>query len=430
MAPSSKTIDDHFLFETPPASELRHDQHRKTFICHVGAWIIHLAYKKTNNPREQAGIPIINGLPIMDGVPLSGQEHERCVEQLNQDLPAASSELDQMSPIRGSPDPHDDAETIINSYMQGSLTVDEAVAQLAEPVEHCYSTANNGRAFYEQERVARMQRSYHEPAKAEELWGVEQDFPAPTEEEKQKPTTEGLLWTLWFAVCEASRETPWDDEEHQSKLVHLVRTIKARSDPPFPANVTIPIRRNWIWSTGTLWSQLVLLGASARESWNDSPGCGLGMTTSEIHGWTNTNAFFARLTVANIASYWNYGIWALRDVLEQEPRGNERGSQAQHIDALLPAAAVWIRITGEEAYWYARQNKRDFDLRYDVNATLKLGWQGREVWTMARWTFWKEKFRVMAGREKLADETRETAAAVAEYMQEIEGAHTESASEA
>lgn len=366
----------------------------------------------------------------MDGAALSDQEHEQHVEQLSQDLPDESNQLDQTSPISASSDSYDDAATIINSYMQGSLTVDEAVRQLAEPVEHCYSTADDGRAFYREERVARSQRDYHEPAKAEELWGVEQDFPAPAESEKQKPTTEGLLWTLWFAVCDTSRETLWNDDENQSKLVHLVRTIKARPDPPLPENVTIPVRRNWIWSRGTLWSQLSLLGPSARESWNDCPGGGLGMTTSEVDGWTNTNAFFARLTVANIAGYWNYGIWALRDVLEKEPRGDMQGSQAQHIDATLPAAAVWIRITGEEAYRRARQNERDFDVRYDVNETLNLGWQGHEVWTMARWTFWKEKFRVMDGREKLAEETKRIAAGAADYMQEIENIHNGRASEA
>lgn len=347
-------------------------------------------------------------------------ERDQRIEQLIRELPNESDQLDQISSIRGSYDPYSEANSIINAYMQGELTAEEAVAELTEPIEHCYSTANDGRALHEEEEVARAQRDYHQPQKAAELWGEEQDFPAPTEDDEQKPSAEGLLWTLWYAVCHTSRKTPWDDAEKQSKLVHLVRTIKARPDPPLPSNATIPLRNNWVWESGTLWSQLILLGASARETWNDSPGGGWGMTEPEVHGWTNTNAFFARLTVANVASFWIYGIWALRDVLEEEPRSNVKGSQAQHIDANLPAAAVWITITGEEVYRYASQNERDSDIWYNVNEPLKLGWEGRKVWTMARWMFWKEKFRVMAERANLAGETRRIAAEVARYMEEIE----------
>ncbi|KAF2160862.1 hypothetical protein M409DRAFT_59648 [Zasmidium cellare ATCC 36951] len=360
-------------------------------------------------------------MPVMDAWTRREQTDEQRIEQVIQDVPTEPEQIDQIADIRGSFDAHGIGNSIINAYMNGDITVDEAVTKLAEPIEHCFTTANHGRAFYEEEMVARNQRQCHEPAKAAELWGVEQDFPEPTEEVRQKDTVEGLLWGLWFAVCHVSRKTPWDDEENQSKLVHLVRTIKARPDPPMPENATIALKRNWIWSSGKLWSDLSMLGPAARETWNDSPGVGWGMTTPEIHGWTNTNAFFARIIRAGLVHYWNLGIWALRDVLEQEPRGDAKGSQARHIDAGLPAAMVWIRILGEEAYRYASQNQRDQDVRYDVNEPgPKLGWEGMEVWTMARWVFWKEKFRVMAAREKLSDESREMAKGAAEYMEEIE----------
>ncbi|KAK4505967.1 hypothetical protein PRZ48_003932 [Zasmidium cellare] len=361
-------------------------------------------------------------MPVMDAWTRREQTQDQRIEEVIRDVPTEPEQLDQIAQIRGSYDPYGDANDIINSYMKGDLTVDEAVVKLAEPIEHCFTTADDGRAFYDEEMVARNQRQHYEPDKAAEMWGVEQDFPEPTEEDRQKDSAEGLLWRLWFAVCHVSRKTPWDNDAQQWKLVHLVRIIKERPDPPMPENATIALRNNWIWSSGKLWSRLSMLGPSARETWNDSPGGGWGMSTPEIHGWTNTNAFFARITLAGLANYWNYGIWALRDTLEQEPRGNMKGSQAQHLDATLPAAVVWIRVLGEEAYTkHISQNERDYDVRYDVDSPgPKLDWQGMEVWTMARWVFWKEKFWFNAERKKLSDEVREMAKGAAEHMEQIE----------
>lgn len=363
-------------------------------------------------------------MPVMDPITMMENERDLRVEDAIRNAPNEAEQLDQIAKIRGSYDPYDDANAVINRYMDSGLTVDEAAIKLAEPVEHCYTTADEGRAFHESESVAKHQRKHLPPEEAEEVWGIEQEFPEPTEDDRWKPSTESLLWRLWFAVCHVSRKSPWDDEEKQSKLVHLVRTLKARPDPPLPDNMTVPLSRDWIWGSGKLWSSLSMLGPSARETWDHYPGGGWGRTAPEVHAWTNTNAFFARLTLAEVSPYWNYGIWALRYVLEEEPRGNYRGSGAQMIDARLPAAAAWIRVAGREMYRYICENDADLEKRYDVNEPLpKLGWEGRGVYKMARWVFWKEKFLVMAERRTLAEETREVAAETANYMEEIESAH-------
>lgn len=343
------------------------------------------------------------------------------IQKIIQNVPNEADQLDQIAKVHGSYDPYDDADVIISQYMAGDLAVDEAVVRLAEPVEHCYTTMDEGRALYEEERVARSQRGYHEPSEAAEMWGVEQDFPEPTEDDRWKPSVEGMLWGLWFAVCHMSRKTAWDDEKGQDRLVHLVRAIKPRPDPPAPEAITIPVKRNWVWSSGKVWSNLLLFGPSARETWNNCPGGGWGFTIPEVHAWTNTNAFFARITAAGVKGYWNCGIWALRDTLEDEPKGDQKGSEQQYLDATLPAVAMWIYFAGEEAYRYICENDPDPEKRYNVNEPFpSLGWQEPEVWTMARWVFWREKFGVMAERKDLAEETRDFAADAARFMGEIE----------
>lgn len=231
------------------------------------------------------------------------------------------------------------------------------------------------------------------------------------------------LWILWYSVLHAAKRILWTDEARQEKLLSLVKILKARPDPPLPYSMSVPLKRNWIWASGTLWSSLNMLGPSARESWNDSCGCGAGWTILEQHAWTNVNAFVARLTVSETSNFVLYGMWALRDALESKPGSSashhRNASLATQQQLLVTVAAVWIRIAGKYMYGF-RSDKavpKDVEVRLDAREKKLPWWRGEEtMFCTARWHFWRRRFEQEAQNEDVSEETRELAEKSAEII--------------
>lgn len=319
----------------------------------------------------------------------------------------------------------------IQAYLSGELDLSAAVPRIADPIDERYSTADGARAIHEAERAAEHQRQYHDAVKAEELWGVPlrpDELPplADADNEEFYTSTEGLLWDFWYGVLHAARRIPWrDGEADHLRLVALVRALKDRPDPPPPKPMTKALRNNWIWASESFWSTLMLLGPSARESWNDFPGCGAGYELPEIHAWTNVNAFIAHLTDLEVADFLLYSVWAMREGLETEPTDDDRShhrpaTAITQQNALVPPAAVWILVLGKKLY----------DLTA-ADETLEWGNAsgGGPLWrehsdaptlTRERWRFWKERLGILRNRETLSQETREIAAEAFRKMEEIE----------
>ncbi|KAF5981920.1 hypothetical protein FCOIX_4059 [Fusarium coicis] len=136
--------------------------------------------------------------------------------------------------------------TVVDQYMAGEISTASAVDILAKPIDEAYSTANAGTEYFRQERVARIQRKYHSPEEALELWGPEQDWPEPENERDYSGNAEMLLWDLWYSILHTAKKTPFTDEGRQEQLVHLVRALKARPNPPEPVPLTIPLKRDWV----------------------------------------------------------------------------------------------------------------------------------------------------------------------------------------
>ncbi|KAI0161740.1 hypothetical protein GGR52DRAFT_138112 [Hypoxylon sp. FL1284] len=132
---------------------------------------------------------------------------------------------------------------IVDAYMAGAVDLIATVAKVAEPIEHTYTTADQGRTRYKEEMLAREQRKYHSPEKALDM-GPEQDIPEPDPDTEDLPTTEGQLMELWYGILHASKRIPWTDDARQNKLLDLVKAFKARPDPPRPNPLTIPLRRH------------------------------------------------------------------------------------------------------------------------------------------------------------------------------------------
>ncbi|KAI5925472.1 hypothetical protein F4810DRAFT_52213 [Camillea tinctor] len=320
---------------------------------------------------------------------------------------------------------------IIDAFLAGEVDEATTVERLAAPIDEAYSTANHGTAYYREEQVARSQRKYHSKEKAYEMWGPEQDFPPPTDEASSLPTTEGQLWELWYSVLHASKRLPWRTPPSlaspaQTKLLSLILALRARPDPPSPSPLTVPLQRNWIWQSGRLWSALLMLGPSARESWNDGCGCGAGWSAVEQRAWANVNAFVARLTAARAADFRAYGVWALGDAFESavDGRGSHRSTtRAVQLRLYVTVAAAWVLLAGERMYAdRARPEPADV-VGVSVPADAKgkaLPWlhKGEEyMYCTARWDFWRRRFEREAGNEaELGEEVRELCARAAETI--------------
>ncbi|KAJ6465527.1 hypothetical protein C8R47DRAFT_48502 [Mycena vitilis] len=216
------------------------------------------------------------------------------------------AQIDAVAAIRGYFRGGEDSvpTQVLAAYMAGDTSVENAVRQLAKPIERAYSTGNGGRLLVSEEQGARNQRTYHAPAAALEMWGPEEDLDAlqaAVTDADDAPTAEGQLWDLYYSILHAAKKTPWRDVAAQQRLVDLAAALKARPNPPHPVRMTIPASRNWVWEGGAyLWSNQIMFGPSARETWNDSPGCGAGWRTPEVRAWTNVNAFVARLSAQGV----------------------------------------------------------------------------------------------------------------------------------
>ncbi|KAH7213272.1 uncharacterized protein BKA55DRAFT_585350 [Fusarium redolens] len=321
--------------------------------------------------------------------------------------------------------------TIVDQYMAGELSTAEAVDVLAKPIDEAYSTANAGTEYFRQERVARQQRKYHNPEKALELWGPEQDWPEPEIERDHSGTAEMLLWNLWYSILHTAKKIPYTDETRQEKLVDLVRALKARPNPPEPAPMTIPLKRNWVWQLGTVWSSLIILGASIAEVRNDSCGCGAGWSWPEQHAEQNLNAFYARLTASGVADIHIQGEICAVDALEKAPtpwyRRVSPPPDHEILGHYVTCAALWTTIAGKEVYaeYPLTRDERDIQV---VDRILglrdnELPWKrsrkrykGRARWETARREFARRRFEVEAHNEDLSPEVRELAARASNAM--------------
>ncbi|KAI0380741.1 hypothetical protein F5Y04DRAFT_256621 [Hypomontagnella monticulosa] len=291
----------------------------------------------------------------------------------------------------------------IPAYLGSEMDVATAVEKIAKPIEEAYSSADYGRKDATTEP---------DPATAD------------------LPSTESQLWELWYSVLHAAKKIPWEaDAAQQEKLLALVQALKARPNPPRPARFEALKGKEWVLGSETVWSRLLMLGPSARETWNDSCGCGAGWLIPEQHAWINVNAFVARLTATGTHNFGLYGVWVLRDALEQKLGGDGHHHPApvlvqRHL--LLTIASIWIKIAG--SYMAAERVKYNVNLPKDTQVDLaargrKLPWDGKNRDTLllctARWEFWAGRFEQEAQDQELSTGVRGCARESAENIRRL-----------
>jgi hypothetical protein len=164
------------------------------------------------------------------------------------------------------------------------------------------------------------------------------------------------------------------------------------------------------WGQHSLWSSLLEFGAVCREEYDQSPGNRIiaAPISEQAIEYANVNAFFARVSAAQVTDFALYAIWALRDTLEDpDPAHPTSANHIHELDAYIPATAVWVLISGRELW--AR-----------VGGEIKgdwLQWEG-EV-TEERWKRWIVKLNDIAVREDLLPNTRQLAEKVSMEMKAV-----------
>lgn len=319
---------------------------------------------------------------------------QRAIQTILQSTPHEPEQIDALAAhygwFRG--DPAGTAYTTVQAYMSGSLDRETAVRQLTARVDEAYSTGD-----------------YRIASTGDDNSNVNHDDGGD-----DNNSTESLLWDLWYSILHTAKRTPWTDSQAQNKLINLVRALKAHPNPAFPSlfppEQADALRNNWIWSSGTLWSELILLGLATRECWNDMPWCDGNdseITIPEIHAWTNVNAFVARLDKEGVVPMCVFGRWAMEGALGigmQQEKGRRWTPSTTELNAYVPAAAVWILIVGEELWERERERERE---NQDHEAAYE------------RWCLWKDRLDRVSLREDVLSETREMAEKASRRMEEI-----------
>jgi len=192
---------------------------------------------------------------------------------------------------------------------------------------------------------------------------------------------EQFFWTLWTFYLEVVKRVPADDNDKQQFLVDTIDRLRVKERGSVK-----------VWRTDTrVWRDLSMLGPCMREAWNYTPKFDNSDTDNAgIKGWTGLNAFAARILGAEVMTWDNFAIWALREALETPPQNDTAR------DAHLGVASEWIMHAGKYLQQKSAksQNLDDADKRALKPGKLFEG--GESGLSTARWKFWQGKMETLA----------------------------------
>ncbi|KAK0205381.1 hypothetical protein DFS33DRAFT_1383277 [Desarmillaria ectypa] len=222
---------------------------------------------------------------------------------------------------------------------------------------------------------------------------IEADLTEPPDDYSANPVFNEILYRIRLVA---------HDHSWQDKLVTLVEHVQT----------TKSSKRDW---TG-----LVPLGLTMRELWNGA----LEKNTTEM--WASLNVFAARLTMAEIIDFDNYGIWAMRYALEDDTlaskpeevtgKVNEGELKQEALDSHVPTAAVWAIYAGRRMWALAQKGgERSRATRGGLR------WKSPPGYCVERWNLWKERFQSFVGRQDLNAQTKEMSEEAYVIMTKVNG---------
>lgn len=121
--------------------------------------------------------------------------------------------------------------------------------------------------------------------------------------------------------------------------------------------------------------------------------------------WVNINAFYAQLHALDGGTMSMFCTWAMRDTFGSTP-----STDYEALDCLVPAAAQWIILGGQNILRETLLPPEKGDTPSD-----------KQSWTLASWHHWRDEFRKMSQESNLQTETRSTAKRAADLMEALEG---------
>lgn len=277
------------------------------------------------------------------------------------------------------------------------------------------------------DKIMEMRRCFG-PGKDDEFYPIIQDYLtnnldvalttqkllAPIDAAIQANKKLSSTYPLWYPIIHSAKRLPFRDTTGLNKLIALMKAIKASPAPP---NATEP----------DMYHEFLHFNICARETMNDTPGCGCGYLPQEAHAYANMLYFYALLTREDVYTFWIYCIWTMRPALEtphvdDDPEDvSTPGTALDKYNAFVPAAAVWIFAMGKQIY----EREESLEPTNPNQGNPGRGgpsWKGKAEFSKERWGLWKTRFGEVAEMEGVSDECRAIAREAEVAMGEIESA--------
>ncbi|KAK1145129.1 hypothetical protein N8T08_004562 [Aspergillus melleus] len=202
----------------------------------------------------------------------------------------------------------------------------------------------------------------------------------------------------WFVFQQLIEQIP-QDHPYQDRLVDVIEAL-----------TKLPSTEVKIWGeTSRMWADLPLLGPQMRDHWNP-PEYNEKKADSwpeKARKWVSLNAFAARLLNLESVTWDNFGLWTMRDILENEISGPE-------LENGIETVAVWIKYAGKLIYEASKAIEQPEERMFQPGPL----YSGPSKYCPERWVFWKDRLGIIGVQ---GGETANRAQETKRIMEEFEG---------
>lgn len=207
---------------------------------------------------------------------------------------------------------------------------------------------------------------------------------------------------LWYSFIHSARRIHYRDASKRDALVDLFVAFKEHS---------IPNNEKYNY----LFRALSDFSMACREAYNDAPTPGTAYAL-ECTSWANMNYFYALLTGKEIVNNSLFGLWAMRQALEDPHADDPQSSAVQKYDTYVPAAAVWA-FGAYKVLFNKEEDLTPKDKKHGNPAKGGELWKGKAEFSRERWHFWQERFAEIGKMNEISESTRELARDAVESME-------------
>ncbi|KAH8432068.1 DUF3632 domain-containing protein [Aspergillus melleus] len=184
----------------------------------------------------------------------------------------------------------------------------------------------------------------------------------------------------WFVFQQLIEQIP-QDHPYQDRLVDVIEAL-----------TKLPSTEVKIW------------GETSPPEYNEKKA---DSWPEKARKWVSLNAFAARLLNLESVTWDNFGLWTMRDILENEISGPE-------LENGIETVAVWIKYAGKLIYETSKASEQP-EVRMFQPGPL---YSGPSKYCPERWVFWKDRLGIIGVQ---GGETASRAQETKRIMEEFEG---------